>query len=50
MLGGDFNCVLKACDIEGGVGFAQKNCLGFERSGTGGGFCGYFSSQVSKKA
>ena len=26
VLGGDFNCVLKACDIEGGVGFAQKNC------------------------
>ena len=26
VLGGDFNCVLEACDIEGGVGFAQKNC------------------------
>jgi exonuclease III len=26
VLGGDFNCVLKAIDIEGGFGFAQKFC------------------------
>ena len=26
VLGGDFNCVMKASDIEGGVGFRQKFC------------------------
>ena len=26
VIGGDFNCVLKSIDIEGGVGFSQKIC------------------------
>ena len=26
ILGGDFNCVLKAVDIENGIGFTQKRC------------------------
>ena len=30
IFGGDYNCVLKAIDIEGGVGFNQKKCLALE--------------------
>ena len=49
VLGGDFNCVLEACDIEGGVGFAQKNCPALKDLVQVGGFVDIFRAKFPRK-
>ena len=47
--GGDFNCVLKTIDIEGGVGFNQKYCPALKDLVRSSGFCDVFRYQFPRK-
>ena len=49
IIGGDFNCVLKSFDIEGGVGFNQKFCPALKDLVRSQGFCDVFREKFPRK-
>ena len=49
IFGGDFNCVLKSMDIEGGVGFNQKFCPALKDLVRSNGLCDVFSYKFPRK-
>ena len=48
-MGGDFNCVEKKIDIEGGVGFSQKLCPAFNDLRKFTGLCDAFRNEHPRK-
>ena len=49
VIGGDFNCVLKSMDIDGGVGFSQKCCPALKDFVRSHGMCDVFRDKFPRK-
>ena len=49
IIGGDFNCVLKSFDIEGGVGFTQKFCPSLKDLVRSQGLCDVFREKFPRR-